>query len=78
MKTDGMGIIDALGCGRCAACTLAARRGHGFVHCPAHPDEHSSLSIDVRRAKVLFHCWAGCEQRVVVDELRNLRLWPSR
>jgi len=76
--SDAAAIIDALGCGQCTACTLASRRGHGFVHCPAHPDRHASLSIDARRDKVLFHCWAGCEQRAVVDGLRGLGLWRSR
>ncbi len=71
-------LVSALGCGQCAACALTARRGFGFVHCPGHPDEHPSLSIDTRGRKVLFRCWAGCAQAEVVQALRERRLWRSR
>jgi hypothetical protein len=54
------------------------RRGYGLTHCPAHEDEHPSLSIDERGAKVLFKCWAGCSQAEVIAALRDRRLWRSR
>lgn len=71
-------IVVELGCGKCAACALTARRGHGFVHCPSHPDEHASLSIETRGSKTLVHCWSGCSQRAVIEALRDRGLWRSR
>lgn len=68
-------IIGALACARCAACALTARRGYGVVHCPAHDDEHASLSIDTRGRRILLHCWSGCEQRAVIGALRERGLW---
>jgi hypothetical protein len=71
-------LVAALACGECATCALTTRRGYGLTHCPAHNDEHPSLSIDERAAKVLFKCWAGCSQSEVIAALRERGLWRSR
>jgi len=38
-------------------------------HCPAHADEHPSLSITQSNGKVLLHCFAGCEYRDILAAL---------
>jgi putative DNA primase/helicase len=50
--------------------------GNGWqAHCPAHDDRDPSLSIDVRGAKVLVHCHAGCRQAEVLAALSARGLW---
>ncbi len=71
-------LVDALACGTCAPCSLAARNGAGFVHCPAHDDRTPSLSISDGGRRILFHCWAGCDQQDVLAALRERGLWRSR
>jgi len=45
---------------------------------PAHEDENPSLSItDAEDSKVLVHCFGGCSQEAVIDELRARGLWPE-
>ena len=37
--------------------------------CPAHDDHKPSLSIGISKSKphrILFHCYAGCEQKEVI------------
>jgi hypothetical protein len=68
-------IISALACGKCVECARTATRGSGRIHCPAHGDEHASLSISARGRKVLVHCWSGCPQRDVIAALRERGLW---
>lgn len=46
--------------------------------CPAHRDSDRSLSISDGHSGVVVHCHAGCSQEAVIDELRNLRLWPDK
>jgi putative DNA primase/helicase len=61
---------------------LARARGgrrtgnHWMAPCPTHEDREPSLSIrDAGYGKVLVHCHAGCEQSVVIGELRSRGLW---
>ncbi|HKW96800.1 MAG TPA: toprim domain-containing protein [Bryobacteraceae bacterium] len=54
------------------------RAGKGMCRCPAHNDGTPSLSITERPDRVLVHCFAGCDQRAVIDELRALGLWAER
>lgn len=46
--------------------------------CPAHDDKRASLSITEKQdGKLLVHCHAGCDQAVVVSELKAHGIWPS-
>ena len=67
-------IRSALRCGRPGcACARGAR-----VHCPAHGDQHPSLSLDVKEGRVVFRCHARCPQGRVLEELVRRGLWPSK
>jgi hypothetical protein len=49
-----------------------------MARCPAHEDRKPSLSISSGKdGKVLVHCHAGCDQRVVVANLRQRGLWET-
>jgi len=51
---------------------------HWMAPCPTHEDRDPSLSIrDADDGKVLVHCHAGCDQSVVIGELRSRGLWDS-
>jgi putative DNA primase/helicase len=64
-------IARALACGRQhCPCWRTARRGVGLTHCPAHDDQHPSLSLSLRGA-TLWHCHAGCAQEAVLEALRR-------
>ena len=55
------------------------RSGAGYkARCPAHEDKNPSLSIRDSDDKVLLHCHAGCSQRVVIEKLRRMGLWPEK
>jgi hypothetical protein len=59
---------------------LGGRRtgSHWMAPCPTHEDREPSLSIkDANDGKVLVHCHAGCDQSVVISELRSRGLWDS-
>jgi hypothetical protein len=68
-------LLRALACGnpRCV-CHRAVAHGHGLTHCPAHDDEHPSLSVVQGRVAVLWKCHAGCDRASVTDAIRRLRL----
>jgi len=55
------------------------RSGDGWIaRCPAHQDEHASLSLSAgSNGKILVRCHAGCEQTAVIQVLKDLGLWPS-
>jgi hypothetical protein len=72
-RSDPKQIIAALKCGR-PGCTCAKGKQ---VHCPAHNDEHPSLSVDERDGQILVHCFAGCSQYAVIDGLRAHGLWTG-
>ena len=60
--------------------SLGGRRiGSGWIaRCPAHHDRTPSLSISQSTdGKVLVHCFAGCDQRRVIQELIARGLWGS-
>ena len=53
--------------------------GAGMARCVAHEDGNPSLSIrDSDDGRILIHCFAGCDQNVVVDALRARSQWPDR
>lgn len=44
--------------------------GDGWTaRCPAHADQHSSLSVDCRDGRWLLKCHAGCDWRAIVEAL---------
>lgn len=47
------------------------------ARCPAHDDNNPSLSLREEGSKLLVHCHAGCDQRLVVDALKARGLWPD-
>ena len=52
------------------------KSGNGYkVHCPAHNDEHPSLSVTDKDGTTLVHCHAGCDSESVIGELRERGLW---
>ena len=52
--------------------------GRWLACCPAHDDKNPSLSITQTSDKVLVHCFAGCEQRDVLQALTELGLWNRK
>ena len=47
-----------------------ARSGNGWTaRCPAHDDQHNSLSIDHRDGRWLIYCHAGCGFQAIIDAL---------
>jgi hypothetical protein len=46
------------------------------AQCPAHDDDHGSLSIGESKGKPLIHCHAGCSQAEVIEALRAKGIWP--
>ena len=56
------------------------RSGAGWeASCPAHDDEHPSLSIaEGQNGKILVHCHAGCSQELVIAALKRLDAWPTK
>ncbi|CAB4131934.1 Archaeal primase DnaG/twinkle, TOPRIM domain [uncultured Caudovirales phage] len=57
----------------------ASKSGDNWsCRCPAHDDKRASLSITEKQdGKLLVHCHAGCDQTMVVAELKAQGLWPS-
>ena len=48
-----------------------------IARCPAHNDQHPSLSIDeTPEGKVLICCHTGCSQDRVIHALKARNLWP--
>jgi len=41
-------------------------QGKWMARCPAHDDQHPSLSIGLAEGRILLHCFAGCSDRVVL------------
>lgn len=57
----------------------ATKSGENWsCRCPAHDDKRASLSITEKQdGKLLVHCHAGCDQALVVSELKAIGLWTS-
>lgn len=74
--TQAGDLLTSLSCDRTGCdCRASAKRGHGLTHCPAHDDQHPSLSVDERDGRVLWSCKAGCSQEAVTEALRERKLW---
>lgn len=65
-RASGRTIVEALG--------GTWRNDGGMCRCPAHGDRTPSLSVRLGQRRLLFHCFAGCETRAILDALRALRL----
>lgn len=44
--------------------------GKWSARCPAHPDNHPSLSIAEGRKGILLHCFSGCDAASIVAAMR--------
>lgn len=75
--TTARRILEGLTCGdRGCRCAASARRGWGSTHCPAHDDEHPSLSIhEGPDGRPRVYCHGGCSQEAVVAALRRDGVW---
>jgi len=51
--------------------------GNFLCCCPAHDDEHPSLSIRESDSGLLLHCFAGCDYSAVVAALQKRGLLPE-
>ena len=40
-----------------------------IVKCPAHNDLKSSLAITEKNNKILMHCFAGCDNKEILNKL---------
>ena len=63
------------------ATALGAARRYGAwwsCRCPAHDDRSPSLSISDGDKALIVRCWAGCDPRDVLAELRRRGLLPDR
>ena len=47
-------------------------RSRGMCCCPAHPDRTPSLSITLGERAILFHCFAGCTNKAVMQGLAKV------
>lgn len=53
------------------------RGEHGIARCPAHDDKNPSLTIRDGKINVLLTCFAGCDRRDIVAELRRRGLMEA-
>ena len=69
-------LRKALQCGK-SGCPC--HHATGNVHCPAHEDKQPSFSIsDNSKGDLpLVRCQSGCDQKAVIDALKERNLWHS-
>src|SRR5918996_3273396 len=68
-------LTEGLTCGlQGFVCQKPVHNGHVMRHCPAHDDEHPSLSLKQDKDKVLWKCLAGCTQEEVLATFKELGL----
>jgi len=48
---------------------LKAINGQWIARCPSHEDRNPSLTLKVEEGKLLVHCHAGCDPKLVLDAL---------
>ena len=74
-----MGAEEIRAALRCGQPRCECHRPRGKVHCPAHPDQHPSLSVDERDGRVLVIDRSGrCSQEEIIAALRARGLWDGR
>lgn len=61
----------------CSALNAQEQGGEWVCRCPAHDDASPSLWLREQNEVILLHCFAGCSQSAVIDELRKRGLWSS-
>ena len=66
IEQEGQALVERLG-GRWGS-------GGGMCRCPAHEDRTPSLSVRPGRARLLLHCFAGCDASAVLSALEAQRL----
>jgi hypothetical protein len=64
-------IAPRLECGKNRCVCHKSTNGNLLRHCPAHDDEHPSLSLKEDKGKVLWNCLAGCGQERVLTALKE-------
>jgi len=69
-------IVRALQCQNPTCPCQKPSGGKWTVHCPAHDDSNPSLSLTAKDGKILFKCFGGCSQEVVIQALKDRNLWP--
>jgi hypothetical protein len=50
---------------------VRSRNGNYLVRCPAHEDDHPSLSLADGKHGVLLYCFAGCDARDIFAAIRR-------
>lgn len=77
LVTRPPGTVEGMMTADCMARALSGKKvGKGWLACcPAHDDQHPSLSIRDSGDKVLVHCHAGCTQHDVIAALREQGIW---
>lgn len=48
------------------------------THCPVHQGSKRNFYITEKDGRLLVHCFVGCSQQSVIDELKARGLWPTR
>jgi hypothetical protein len=66
VEQEGRALVERLG-GRWTP-------GGGMCRCPAHDDRKPSLSVRPGRARLLLHCFAGCDASDVLRALETRHL----
>ncbi len=61
--------------------TKAKKTGNGFTAlCPVHDDKSPSLSISEGNYRIVLHCFAGCSEESILDEIgvQKVDLFPDK
>lgn len=55
------------------------KRGQSWItHCPVHQGSKQNFYITEKNGQLLVHCFVGCSQESVINELNARGLWPTR
>ena len=50
---------------------------YGMICCPAHPDRTPSCKVSDGHTRPMFHCFAGCDWRDIVQALESQGILPE-
>ena len=73
-----LSILEKFQCISISCLCHRSKPDKATTHCPAHSDQHPSLTVNLTDGKLLVHCQAGCDQNAVIKELKSRNLWPGR